>query len=188
MRRVNQRRVLLLVPIAGAWLYGRWPESLCRWHSFVLLIAVLALWGLLIKLRSENKPWLKLGLLLLGTGGLSNFLALAANRGFMPVLDPWARPFGCWKAAEATDHLLFLCDQIRLVGQNTVMEQIGLSLPDWPPLDHVRDFLMMGSAPASVGDLFIFSAVLVFAAHWIVSRRRRASKEVLNGKRKFSRS
>jgi hypothetical protein len=58
----------------------------------VLLLLVIGLSGLLIKLRTTNMPWLELSVFLLGLGGLSNLCALAANHGFMPVIDPWAHP------------------------------------------------------------------------------------------------
>jgi lipoprotein signal peptidase len=169
--RVNLKWVFLLPPIAGAWLSGRWPERLCRWHSLVPLLAVLLLGGLLIKVRSAKSPILKAALSLVCAGALSNFAVLAANHGFMPVIDPWSHPHGCWKMAAATDNLLFLSDRIRLVGQNTVMEQIGLSLPDWPPMFRIADILMMGVMTASVGDLLAFAAFIIFAAHWIITRK-----------------
>jgi len=90
-----------------------------------------------------------------------NLTVMVANHGFMPVIDPWVHAQGRWKIAEHGDHLLFLCDRFRLIGQQTFMAKIGEPLSDWSPTAGLGQFLMAGSFTVSIGDICISIAILL---------------------------
>jgi hypothetical protein len=113
-------------------------------------------------------------------GVLSNFAVMFANHGFMPVIDPWFyHSRGCWRAAVPSDHLLFLCDRIRLVGQNTAMGWLGALLPDSFLTARLGDFLMAGAMTLSIGDVLIFGSILLSVLWPNFTGKKRAPGEIL---------
>ena len=124
--------------------------------AFTCLIA-----GFSVSLWLAPPKWANLPACLFLAGAISNFAVMAANHGFMPVIDPWFHhAHGCWRAAVPTDHLLFLCDRIRLVGQHTLMWWFAaVLLPDSLFRTRFADFLMAGALVLSVGDFLIFGSI-----------------------------
>lgn len=137
--------------------WGKDPDYFYPWGvlTFTCLSA-----GLAISLWLAPLKWVNLPACLFIAGALLNFAVMAANRGFMPVIDSWFyHSHGCWRIATPSDHLLFLCDRIRLVGQNTAMGWLGALMPESSLTARLADFLMAGTLTASVGDLLIFGSI-----------------------------
>lgn len=105
-----------------------------------------------------------------------NLTVMVANHGFMPVIDPWVHAQGRWKIAEHGDHLLFLCDRFRLIGQQTLLAKLGEPLSDWSPTAGLGQFLMTASFTVSIGDILISTAIAMLALCWLLSRTHKRRK------------
>lgn len=169
--------LLLFGMLASPLFWGKNPDSFYPWGVLGFGCGIV---GLLVTLWLAPLKWTNLPHCLLLAGLILNFAVMAANRGFMPVIDPWLqRSHGCWRIAVPSDHLLFLCDRIRLVGQNTIMWWLGAMLPDSLFTIRLANFLMAGSLVASVGDFLIFGSIVLSVLWPVGARKTRAPGEVL---------
>jgi hypothetical protein len=175
IRRFQQ--LLLFGTIAALLLWGKAPNGFYPWGVLTFGCGIASL--CLRYYYAVPRAWTRLPDYIFLAGVLSNFAVMLANHGFMPVIDPWFRPMLCWKAALPTDHLLFLCDRIRLVGQNTTMGWIGALLPDSLLTARLGDFLMAGAMTLSIGDVLIFGSILLSVLWPNFTGKKRAPGEIL---------
>lgn len=175
----NRRFQWLLVcgMYAAMLIWGKEPGGFYPWGILMFVCMITALSA---SLWSAPLKWANLPSCLFLAGVISNFAVMATNQGFMPVIDPWFHySHRCWRPAVPSDHLLFLCDRIRLVGPDTIMWSLGASLPDVLFMTRFAGFLMAGVLTASVGDLLIFGSVVLTVLWPVGAGKTRAPGEVL---------
>jgi len=124
--------------------------------------------------RSDDRKWLVVVPILMLTGVFSNRIVMAANQGLMPVLSPVAL-HGHWKVAAPTDHLLLLCDRIPLW---PITIRLGELLTCWSVTSGFGYSLMSRWDVASIGDILIFAAVLLWMVYLAITRTSRMRRTI----------